>query len=79
MKSASEALQETKMHDQYMAADQMAHIELNIDSCIDEGETRYYTQLNLSPVVVKKLRNLGYVVELNGRDGQHSTSISWAD
>ena len=78
IKTASEARQETKKIIEERIITELSKIGHKINDSINEGKNSCLLDYCLSETTIKKLKELGYNVEMGGRYNEISTSISWA-
>lgn len=78
IKTASEAREETKKNIEEFLITELSKIGQKINDSINEGKNSCLLDYCLSETTIKKLKELGYNVEMGGRYNEISTSISWA-
>ena len=78
IKTASEAREETKKIIEECLITEMSEIGQKINDSINEGKYSCLLDYCFSETTIKKLKELGYNVEMGGRYNEISTSISWA-
>ena len=78
IKTASQARQETKKIIEERIITELSKIGQKINDSINEGKYSCLLDYCFSETTIKKLKELGYNVEIGGRYNEVSTSISWA-